>query len=174
MGESKRIPLVKGMIGHKSNSVNGQVEVSLINYDTIHVAIWRKMFSGLPDVEFFMPDADLQEIIDILSEAQRKVDAHWLERLSLKSQNSAFARVQRRMDKKLKALLLICGIAGAIVLLLGMNFFVLFYYGPIGMKGLKIPSLMLLSLGLVAVAVPLILPSHLRSNQNIRALEASR
>jgi len=77
MEESKRIPLLSGLIGRKSGSIHSQLEVSLINYDTIHVAIRRKAFCGLPDVEFTIPDTDLQEIIDIFSEAKKKADKYY-------------------------------------------------------------------------------------------------
>ena len=77
MKESKRIPLLSGLIGRKSGSIHSQLEVSLINYDTIHVAIRRKAFCGLPDVEFTIPDTDLQEIIDIFDEAKKKADKYY-------------------------------------------------------------------------------------------------
>jgi len=87
MEESKKIPLVNGLIGRESHSISGQMEVSLIGYDTVHIAIWRKTYSGLSDVEFSVSETDLQEIIDILTDAKKKIDACWLSRAALKSQS---------------------------------------------------------------------------------------
>ncbi len=86
MGKSKMIPLVSGLIGREAHSIHGQLEVSLINYDTVHIAIRRKAYSGLSDVKFSVSDTDLQDIIDILNEAKKKVDTYWLSRAAVKSQ----------------------------------------------------------------------------------------
>ena len=86
MGKSKKIPLISGLIGHEGRSIHGQLEISLINYDTIHIALWRKAYSGLSDVEFSVADTDLQEIIDILNEAKKKADTYWLSKVAIKSQ----------------------------------------------------------------------------------------
>jgi len=95
MGKSKKIPLVSGLIGREAHSIHGQLEVSLINYDTIHIAIRRKAYSGLSDVKFSVPDTDLQEIIDILSEAKRKADTYWLSRVAIESQGKKGKRKKK-------------------------------------------------------------------------------
>lgn len=77
MEESKRIPLLSGLIGRTSGSIHSQLEISLVNYDTIHIAIWRKALCGLPDIEFTIPDTDLEEIIEIFNEAKKKADAYY-------------------------------------------------------------------------------------------------
>lgn len=87
MGKSKKIPLVSGLIGREARSIHGQLEVSLINYDTVHIAIRRKAYCGLSDVKFSVADTDLQDIIDILNEAKKKVDTYWLSRVGVKSQS---------------------------------------------------------------------------------------
>lgn len=85
MEESKKIPLASGLMGREAGSTHGQLEVSLINYDTIHIAIWRKAFCGLPDVEFSIPDTDLQDVIKILDEAKNKADSYyWASRAEVK------------------------------------------------------------------------------------------
>jgi len=43
----------------------------------MQIALRRKAFCGLPDVEFTIPDVDLQEIIDILCEAKKKADHYY-------------------------------------------------------------------------------------------------
>jgi len=86
MGKSKKIPLASGLIGSEARSIHGQLEVSLINYDTVHIAIRRKVYSGLSDVKFSVAETDLQDIIDILNEAAKKIDTYWLSKVAVKSQ----------------------------------------------------------------------------------------
>lgn len=95
MGKSKKIPLVSGLIGRESHSIHGQLEVSLINYDTVHIAILRKAYSGLSNVKFSVPETDLQEIIDILNEAKKKADAYWLSKAAIKSQRKKGKRKKK-------------------------------------------------------------------------------
>lgn len=85
MGKSKMTPLAKGLIGSKAQSIHGQLEVTCTNYYTVHIRIWRKMYSGLPDVNFSVADTDLPDIIEILTEAQKKIDSNWLSRISAKT-----------------------------------------------------------------------------------------
>jgi hypothetical protein len=77
-GKSKKIPLANGLIGSKAQSIHGQLEVTYANYDTVHIAIWRKMYSGLSDVNFSVADTDLPDIIEILAEAKKKIESYWL------------------------------------------------------------------------------------------------
>jgi len=76
--QPKKIPLANGLIGHRASSTSGQLEVSLVNYDTIHIALWRKALCGLPDIEFSISETDLRDIIDILNEASEKADYYYL------------------------------------------------------------------------------------------------
>ena len=80
-----KIPLASGLIGSKAQLVHGQLEVTYVNYDTVHVAIWRKVYSGLSDVNFSVADTDLLDIIEILAEAQKKINDRWLSRISAKT-----------------------------------------------------------------------------------------
>jgi hypothetical protein len=82
MGKSKKIPLVSGLIGSKAHSVHGQLEVTYVKYDTVHIAIMRKVYSGLSDVKFSVAETDLPDIIEILTEANKKIETHWLSRIS--------------------------------------------------------------------------------------------
>ncbi|MDH5783482.1 MAG: hypothetical protein OEZ35_07465 [Candidatus Bathyarchaeota archaeon] len=86
MGKSKKIPLASGLIGREARSIHSQLEVSLINYDTVNIAIRRKVYSGLSDVKFSVADTDLKDIIDILNEAAKKIDTYWLSKVAVKSQ----------------------------------------------------------------------------------------
>lgn len=86
MRKLKKIPLVSGLIGREARSIHGQMEVSLINYKTVHIAIWRKAYSGLSNVKFSVADTDLQDIIDILNEAKKKIDIYWLSKVAVESQ----------------------------------------------------------------------------------------
>jgi len=87
MEESKKTPLVSGLIGRKSGSIHGQLEISLINYDTIKIAIWRKAFCGQPDIEFSIPSNCFQDMIAILNEAERKNDNYyWVSKVTAKTE----------------------------------------------------------------------------------------
>ncbi|MDH5482420.1 MAG: hypothetical protein OEY22_06035 [Candidatus Bathyarchaeota archaeon] len=85
MGKSKKTPLARGLIGSKAQSVHGQLEVTYVNYNTVHIAIWRKIYSGLSDVNFSVADTDLPDILEILTEAQKKMEGYWLSRISAKT-----------------------------------------------------------------------------------------
>jgi hypothetical protein len=82
MVKTKMTPLAKGLIGSQAHSIHGQLEVTCTNYGTVHIRIWRKMYSGLPDVNFSVADTDLPEIIEILTEAKKKINGCWLSRIS--------------------------------------------------------------------------------------------
>jgi len=84
MGKSKKIPLVNGLIGSKARSVHGQLEVSYSKYSKVHIVIWRKTYSGLSDVKFSVADTDLPDIIEILTEASKKIEDYWLTKISSK------------------------------------------------------------------------------------------
>ncbi len=96
MGKSKKVPLVSGLIGSKARSIHGQLEVSLINYDTVHIAVKRKVYSGLSDVKFSVADSDLQDIIEILNEANKKIETYWLSRISVTKVKAKRGRTQKK------------------------------------------------------------------------------
>ncbi len=77
MEEPKKTPLASGLIGRKSGSIHGQLEISLINYDTIKIAIWRKAFCNQPDIEFSIPASCFKDILAILGEAERKNENYY-------------------------------------------------------------------------------------------------
>ena len=89
MEESNKIPLARGFLGRETHSISGQIEISLVNYDTVCIAIWRKPYCGLSDVEFSVLETDLQPIINLLTEAKKKADGYWLERAAFKAQSKA-------------------------------------------------------------------------------------
>jgi hypothetical protein len=76
------LPLVSSLIGKDSGSIHGQLEVKYINYKNVKIALWRRLHSGLPDVAFEIEDSDLPEIVKLLTEANDKVTAHWLSKMS--------------------------------------------------------------------------------------------
>jgi hypothetical protein len=87
MEETKKTPLASGLIGRKSGSIHGQLEIILINYDTIHISIWRKAFCGQPDIEFSVPAVCFQDIMTILDEARKKSDNYyWVARIAIKTE----------------------------------------------------------------------------------------
>jgi len=56
--------------------------VEYINFNKVKINLWRKLHSGLPDVEFSVEDTDLPEIIELLVEAKKKIDESWLSKIS--------------------------------------------------------------------------------------------
>ncbi|MEM2466619.1 MAG: hypothetical protein QXZ47_04920 [Candidatus Bathyarchaeia archaeon] len=82
MGKTSVIPLAKGLIGSKAKTINGQMEVTYHNYKTVEITIWRRMYTGQPDVKFKIADTDLPDIIEILIRAQRKIENHWLSKIA--------------------------------------------------------------------------------------------
>lgn len=82
MGNSKIIPLARGLIGGEATVIHGQLEVFLTNYNKVEVLLKRKIHSGRPDIKFSIPCADLQDLIDILVEAKVKADSYWLSRVA--------------------------------------------------------------------------------------------
>lgn len=83
MGNSK-IPLAKGLIGKNANVIHGQLEVTYYDYHTVKIEIKRKAYCGLPNVKFTISDTDLPDIIDILYEADEKIEKHWLSKVLVK------------------------------------------------------------------------------------------
>ena len=78
MGKSRKIPLACGLVGGKTDAIQGQLEVYLNNYRTVDIIFKRKAYSNHRDVKFSTPDVDLQDIIDILHEDKNKLDEQWL------------------------------------------------------------------------------------------------
>lgn len=70
--------LAMGLVGRRSGRVYAQMEISFRDYETLNFVIKREAYSTLPDVEFSINSMDLEDIIDILKEAKRKLDKHWL------------------------------------------------------------------------------------------------
>lgn len=83
METSEKVPLASGLIGCQAKSIHGQLEVSLINYDTLQIEIWREAYCGLSNVTFSISDTDLRDIIEILTEAQKKVETLGFSRVKL-------------------------------------------------------------------------------------------
>lgn len=71
-------PLAMGLIGHKSGLVYAQMEIYLRDFNTLDIAIRRQLYSNLADIEFSIDNMDLEDIIDILNEAKKKLDNYWL------------------------------------------------------------------------------------------------
>ncbi len=77
----KEIPLASGLIG-REDSISGQLEVALVNYDSIRIGLKRKVYSGLTDVIFLISDSDMQDLLNVLNEAKEKLDGYWLSRVT--------------------------------------------------------------------------------------------
>lgn len=84
---TSEISIVNKLLGSKAKSIRGQLVVKYIDYDTVDIALYRKLHCGLPDIEFSVADTDLTEILELLTEAKQKIDSCWLSK-------NAFARMQ--------------------------------------------------------------------------------
>ena len=80
MGTSKPVPLLLKVIAGDTDPIYGQLEVSLIDDRNIEITIRREPYSGEPDIQFLLPHASLQNVLDALHEAQEKLDEIWLSR----------------------------------------------------------------------------------------------
>ncbi len=78
MTKSRKIPLARGLIGGKTDSIQGQLEVYLANYKRVDIMLKRKAYSGRRDIKFSIPSTDLQDMMDILYEAKAKIEEQWL------------------------------------------------------------------------------------------------
>ena len=105
MTKSERTPLSNGLISDKAGSIYGQMEVSLVDYSTVEIAIRRGAYSGLPDIKFSVEEGGLEEILDILKEAKKILDAYWLSRIAkpnLDEGEEIETRPHKEMTVKLK------------------------------------------------------------------------
>lgn len=80
---TNEIPLVNKLLGSKAKSIRGQLVVKYIDYNTVDIALYRKLHCGLPDIEFSVADTDLPEILELLIEAKQKIDGYWLSKKAL-------------------------------------------------------------------------------------------
>jgi hypothetical protein len=79
---TSEIPLVNKLLGSKAKSIRGQLVVKYIDYNTVKIALYRKIHCGLPDIEFSVADTDLPEILELLTEAKQKIDSYWLSKIA--------------------------------------------------------------------------------------------
>ena len=82
---TNEIPLVNKLLGSKTKTIRGQLVVKYIDYDTVDIALYRKLHCGLPDIEFSVADTDLPQILKILTEAKQKIDDYWLGKRALET-----------------------------------------------------------------------------------------
>ena len=73
---SNEITLVNKLLGSKAKSIHGQLVVKYVDYDTVKIGLYRKLHSGLQDVEFSVSDQDLPELLELFTEAKQKIDSY--------------------------------------------------------------------------------------------------
>jgi hypothetical protein len=78
LARSRKIPLARGLIGGKTDPIQGQLEVHLADYKRVDIILKRKAYSGRRDIKFSIPSIDLQDMMDILYEAKMKIEERWL------------------------------------------------------------------------------------------------
>jgi hypothetical protein len=89
MGKLRRIPLAHGLLVSETNFIQGQLEVTLVNYRDIDIVINRRLYGGRPDIRFTLTKKALHCMIDILTEAQEKLEEYWLSEFALGETKSA-------------------------------------------------------------------------------------
>jgi hypothetical protein len=84
VGSGKRkIPLANGLLVSETDFIHGQLELSLLNYKDVEVVIRRKPYGGRSDIKLLLTKKALNCMIDILEEAEEKLDQCWLSELAL-------------------------------------------------------------------------------------------
>lgn len=83
VGKTSTIPLARGLVVGETDSIYGQLEVTLINYKNIRFLIRRKPYSGNSDVKFSIPCMSFPSVLDILHKAKEKLDDHWLSKAAV-------------------------------------------------------------------------------------------
>ena len=84
MGKSKTTPLARGLIGGKTSSIYCQLEVFLVNNKKIKIVINRKPYGGKSDISFSIGCSDLLDLLEVLDDAQAKLDEFWLSRMAIR------------------------------------------------------------------------------------------
>jgi hypothetical protein len=83
MGKLRRIPLAHGLLVSETNFIQGQLEVTLVNYSDIDIVINRKLYGGRSDIRFTLTKKALHCMIDILKEAEEKLEEYWLSEFAI-------------------------------------------------------------------------------------------
>jgi hypothetical protein len=80
----KKIPLASGLLVNEIDFIHGQLEVSLIDYRNVEITINQKPYGARSDIKFSITKKALHYMIDILVEAEKKLDEYWLSEFALK------------------------------------------------------------------------------------------
>jgi hypothetical protein len=83
MGKLRRIPLAHGLLVSETNFIQGQLEVTLVNYSDIEIVINRKLYGGHSDVKFSLTKKALHCMSNILIEAEEKLEKYWLSEFAI-------------------------------------------------------------------------------------------
>ncbi len=78
MGKLRRIPLSHGLLVSETNFIQGQLEVTLVNYTDVEIAINRKAYGTSTDIKFSLTKQSLRCMLNILTEADDKLEKYWL------------------------------------------------------------------------------------------------
>jgi hypothetical protein len=85
----KKIPLANGLLVSETDFIHGQLELSLINYKDVEVVVKQKPYGGRSDIRFSISKKALHCMIDILEEAEEKLDKYWLSEFALEDMKAA-------------------------------------------------------------------------------------
>jgi len=89
MGKLRRIPLAHGLLVSETNFIQGQLDVILANYSDVEIVINRKPYGGRSDIKFSLTKKALRCMINILAEADEKLEKYWLSEFAITKAKAA-------------------------------------------------------------------------------------
>ena len=89
MGKLRRIPLAHGLLVSDTNFLQGQLEATLVNYSDVEIVINRKAYGGRSDIKFSLTKKALHCMLDILTEAEDKMEKYWLSEFTVTETKAA-------------------------------------------------------------------------------------
>lgn len=78
MAKLRRIPLAHGLLVSETNFIQGQLEATLVNYTDVEIVINRKAYGSSSDIKFSLTKQSLRCLLNILNEADNKLEQYWL------------------------------------------------------------------------------------------------
>jgi hypothetical protein len=89
MGKLRRIPLAHGLLVSETNFIQGQLDITLVNYSDVEILINRKPYGERSDIKFALTKKALNCMINILTEAEEKLEKYWLSEFAVTETKAA-------------------------------------------------------------------------------------
>jgi len=78
MRKTQKLPLAHCVLLGETDLIMGQLEISTPDYSDIEILIKRRPFGGRSDIDFSVTKKSLHSMIDVLREAEIKLEQAWL------------------------------------------------------------------------------------------------